>query len=269
MSRRTLALAVLVVAASLAGCSALSDDGGSPSGDADAITSDAADEMAAAESYRLSGTIEQTISANNQEQTATVSSTAVFDRTDRTFRIERSTNTAGQVVETASYLLNGTLYERNPNYERAYGSAWVKLDVADRLTETWRAQDTLTRQRILLENATVSYEGTETVNGTETDVIAVDGDEAAFEDLVERRVGGVGSSANVTVEEVSFTHYVSTETDRLRRATGTLEMELASGQQSLSQTQEFDLTFSDYGAGVDVTLPDGASVAVAVGNETG
>lgn len=270
MSRRTLALVVLVVSASFAGCNALSGGSGEqgPDRDASSLAADAADAMESAETYRVSGTIEQTVSANNQERTATVTSTGVFDRTNRTLRIQRTTSTAGRTVEAASYLVNGTLYERSPVYERAYGSEWVKVDVSENLTRAWRAQDVLTRQRLLLENATVTRAGTATVNGTETVVLAVDGNESAFEDLVERRLGGAASSVEVTVENVSMTHYVASDTHRLRRATGTLELVVTSGDRTLAQTQRLNLTFSDYGTDVDVSLPEGAAVAVDVTNGT-
>ncbi|MFB6121297.1 MAG: DUF6612 family protein [Halobacteriaceae archaeon] len=271
MSRRTLALMLLVVAASLAGCNAVSNGDGptaTPSGDAQAIASDAAATMESVETYRVTATIEQTVSANNQQQTATVTSTAVFDRGERAFRITRATSAAGRTREAAVYLVNGTLYERNPAYERRYGSAWVKVDVAENLTETWRAQDTLTRQRLLLENATVTYEGTATVNGTKTDVLAVDGNESAFESVVEERLGGVATDVEVSVENVSFTHYVAVESDRLRRSIGTLKMQVSAGARTVSQTQRMNLTFSGYGAPVDVTLPEGAAVAVSISNES-
>ena len=78
----------------------------------------------------------------------------------------------------------------------------------------------------------------------------------------ERRIVDV----DLTVEAVSATHYVSTATDRLRRATTTIELSIDSGSGSISQTQELTLTFSDYGTPVDVTLPEGASVAVNPSN---
>jgi hypothetical protein len=273
MTRQALALLLVVVVAAFAGCSGDAGGGSTPtptleSTDADALAADAADEMAAAERYRVSGTVEQTVTANNQRRSARVAVAAAFDRGARTFRVTQTVTANGQTTARSSYLVNGTLYEHDPAYERAYGAEWVRVDVSANLTSAWRAQDTLTRQRLLLENASVSLEGAATVNGTRTAVLAVDGDESAFETVVERRLNAVGSSAAVSVENVSFTHYVAVESNRLRRAVGTLEMTVESNGRTVAQTQRLNLTVTDYGAPVSVSLPEGASVAVAVGNES-
>jgi len=212
------------------------------------------------EEYHVDATVERTMTANNRETSVTVESAMAFDRTARELALNRTQSGAARTVESASYVTNGTYYQRRAAFESQYGSEWIRQDVSENLSETWSRLDTLARQRALLENASVTVAEETTVNGTDALVLHVDGNESAYEDEVAERLARAGTSGSVTVHNVSFTMTVATDTDRLLRSTGTVSSAVSGGGATLALEEQLTLDFRY--APVDVSLPPGAETAV-------
>jgi hypothetical protein len=197
-----------------------------------------------------------------------LNSTGAFDRTERAVRVTQRASRRGVTVTETVYLTNASVYRHSEAYEAQYGSAWVRSDLPNGTERVWDRLDTLRRQRLLLENATVSLNGTATVAGTETRVLAVDGNESAFEDLLAARLQQLGDNVSVTVSDVRFTYYVDAETDLPVRTVGVVNSSVTANGQTLHLHEELRLTFSGYGDDVSVTLPENASTAVSLDERT-
>jgi hypothetical protein len=200
-------------------------------------------------------------------RTATVESGGVFDRADRELRVEQATTGAGRTVSVATYVVDRTLYQESERFVRAYSSRWVTLPVRN-FSQQWRMLDTLTRQRVVLENATVSVLGARTVGETRAYVLDLDVDEAAYNRVLESRLERSGTDATVNVSDVRFRYVVAADSGRLLQSSGTVESTLTAGGQTATLTERLSLRFEGYGEPVSVTLPEAAETAVDPGNQS-
>lgn len=264
MVRRVALTLLLVTALALAGCGGGAGDGATPTatGEANRLGADAAAAMRAADTYAVAANVTRTQRANGRAVTTRVNSTGVVDRTARALYIDQTARSAAGATRVETYLLNGTLYQHSAAFESRYGSAWVRTDLDENATAVWARQDPLSRQRALLANATVRLVGTASVGGTETRVLAVDGNESAYEDLLRARLGRLGGEASLTVENISFRMHAAADSGRLLRSSGTVESTVTYGGTTASIEENLTLRFSAYGDPVNVTLPEGAETAV-------
>lgn len=247
MQRRTAVLVLLAALVATSGCAALTDDG-SPSDDGDdpAVSADAVQSRTldalrnvSTYEYRLTGT------QNLAEVTVAINATGVVNRTARRMYAE-TTATASRgdrsnTATTRTYVVNDTSYVHSQG-------AWRAQPLQ---RDAW-SQNVLGRQRALLANATVTVLNRTTVDGVETYAVEVDPAAGSVEEYVENR-GNV--NADVSVGSVRVVQYVAADTYRVHRSV--MDMSLTVGDQSLDQ--HLVVTFQNYGAETNVTVPEAAT----------
>ena len=197
--------------------------------------------------------------SGNVNRTTNAVSNGTFDRDAREASLTVTQSALGRTVTTERYLVNGTLYERNPQYVQQYDSAWIKAEVPDNGSAFRDSFDTLSRQRAILNASTVTLAGTETVDGTTTYRLKASPNATQL-------TGAAGSvqRSNLDVANVSATYWLDAETGLPVRST----IELAGQQTAQGQTfgidQRLRLDFDGYGTPVSITLPPAAEGAVSV-----
>ena len=197
--------------------------------------------------------------SGNVNRTTNAVSNGTFDRDAREASLTVTQSALGRTVTTERYLVNGTLYERNPQYVQQYDSAWIKAEVPDDGSAFRDSFDTLSRQRAILNASTVTLAGTETVDGTTTYRLKASPNATQL-------TGAAGSvqRSNLDVANVSATYWLDAETGLPVRST----IELAGQQTAQGQTfgidQRLRLDFDGYGTPVSITLPPAAEGAVSV-----
>ncbi|WP_135661566.1 DUF7537 family lipoprotein [Halorhabdus rudnickae] len=262
MRRHTVALIAILGMVVLAGCSGGATTTVKPV-DGEQAQSDTLAAMEAVESYHVTSNTTVVQSVTNQTRRQTIDSVGAFDRTNQRMQINRTVSVSGMSQQASVYLLNGSIYEYNPAYTSQYGSEWVTTEVGDAFFEQ---QDTLTRQRGFLANASVTTNGTETVNGTEMRVLEADVDEAATSQVIMARLGGA-SGVEYNVTNVDQRLWVDPETDRPARSTVSMNATVTQMGQTVDLTMDLELAFA-YDRDVSVTLPEEADSAVSLDNET-
>ena len=197
--------------------------------------------------------------SGNVNRTTNAVSNGTFDRGAREASLTVTQSALGRTVTTERYLVNGTLYERNPQYVQQYDSAWIRAEVPDNGSAFRDSFDTLSRQRAILNASTVTLAGTETVDGTTTYRLKASPNATQL-------TGAAGSvqRSNLDVANVSATYWLDAETGLPVRST----IELAGQQTAQGQTfgidQRLRLDFDGYGTPVSITLPPAAEGAVSV-----
>ncbi len=219
--------------------------------------------MDAVESYHVTSntTIVQTV--NNRTQRQTIESDGAFDRADQRLQINQTVSVSGMAQQASVYVLNESLYEYSPAYASQYGSEWVTVEIGDSFFDQ---QDTLSRQRAFLTNASVTTGGTETVDGTETRLLEADVDEDATSDQIMARLGA-GSGVEYDVTNVEQRLWVDPDTDRPVKSTVSMNATVTQAGQTADLTMDIELAF-EYDRDVSVSLPEAADSAVSLGNKT-
>lgn len=220
--------------------------------------------MAAVETYAVRSVVNRTLSANGVEQTLAIEGLGVFDRQARELRLNRTTTGPSGTVAETIYVVDRRLYQHSRAYARQYASEWLTADLSDEFGSLWRAQDTMTRQRATLANASVEVVGTERVDGTRTYVVEADVNETTYAEYTARMLG----TTAIEVEEVTITFWFSTETWRPLRSAGVVNSTTTSRGQTIAVTERFTLEFRDYGEPATIGLPEAAETAVSLDNAT-
>lgn len=234
-SLHAVAVAVLLVTA---GCTGLSADDGTP--DAAELQDDAAAAMADADTYRM----EMRMNVSASGQTMTMAQHAVFDH--ETERARVNSTAAGR--ETTTYIDGTTAYVN-------VGGVWRTQDLSE--TEPWNESSGIRQQQSVLESANVTVNGSATVDGVETTVLAVEPDTEELQSVV---VQQTGSLDGVEIEDATYRMYVANDTHRLRQVEMNLEMSV--GEQSA--VANATTTFSEYGEPVNVSVPEEATEQTAL-----
>ncbi len=255
------ALAAVVV---LAGCGA----GGQtttagPGGDVSAedVRQDVLSAVDGTDGYTTTGRTNATVLANNQEQQVSVESETRVDRTNREFVADQTTSVLGQTTEAQVYLKDGVFYQRSDAFVQAYSSEWIKQDVSENVSRTFRTVDLLRQVEVGLGNATsLSLNGTTQVDGTEAHVLEADVNGSAIEAyaLGSLQSSGLGGSVNVT--DAKMTVYASTETGQPVRVVSATNASLSLQGQRIDVRSTSDARVTQ--EPVSVALPEGASTAV-------
>lgn len=231
-TRSTVCIALLLVTA---GCTGVLDDGSSGPSDTEALQRDTVDAMEDVETYHAD--MEMNISVKGRE--VTVTQDGVYDLAEQKARF---TTTFGP-TETTAYLDGKTMYMQSRD-------EWRTRELTQ--TNPWTQGQGLALQQQLLESAEVSLDGTETLDGVETTVLSVDPKESQVKQLLARQGQQL---SGVSIEEVRYTMYVSTETERPRRIDMTMTF-TANGQEAEANVT---MTFSKYDEPVDITIPENAT----------
>lgn len=262
LSRTQCAVVAAVLLVATAGCLGFGGSGDDPSGTetpdvtADEVANAAAEELATVETFRADVTATQRL-VGNVERTTSLDAVIRANRTREAAAFEQTVETQGRTIESDVYLTNGTIYERSERYAQQFGSEWIRNDDSDAFAAQWRNNDYPGEISAYVEYGTAELNGTETVDGTETYVLELDGNETALSTEY------YADSTVVSYRTLEMTVWVDTETDRPVQVAGTVATETEIQGQTVDVTQEYEYTI-EYTT-VNVTLPAAASEAVDVG----
>ena len=226
---------------------------GSASMDANALAASASSSLATAEGVVVEGNLTRTVRTASGSSTADVSFTERVDADARELGIERTVQTRGRTVETATYLVNGTFYERSPAYERQYGTEWVRLPAEG----AWANASSTAVVTRLVNASDASLASNVTVDGERAVALALDVNESALASLSGYRVDDSVNALSGTITVDASTGRVYAATVHVNRT-----VENAYGDEVTVVT---DVT-REFGAPQPVTvqLPDGAGEATPI-----
>lgn len=259
----------LVAALVLAGCGngATGTDGPGVDVSADTVRGDVLSAVGQTDGYVITGTTNVTIVANNQQQQSTIETETRVDRANMEFASDQTSEVLGQTTQVNAYLKDGVLYQRSQAFVQPYSSEWIKQDLSGNVSETFRTVDLLSQVEVALPNSSLSLEGTATVGGTETYVLAADVEPEAIEEYALGSLQSSGLAAAVNVTDASVTVYASTETGQPMRVESATNATISLQGQRLEVRSSADarVTYEP----VSVTLPDEASTAVNASSALG
>lgn len=268
IGKRGLLVLGLVALVALAGCGGLNGGDGtaapnettSPTEtgppEASTIVDQTVSTLESLDTYRMDAIRNRTISSPNGERMVNATVTMHIDRETDRIQVEQKAQAMGQSVTAEMYLVDEMVYRHNPQLAQQYGSEWVKADASGNVTQQFRQNDELMGHRAMLENATVTVNGTETVDDNEAYRLELDVNETAMEMFY----GFDGTPLNIT--EFSTTVWVDAESDRILRADGMVTSKTTTAGQSATTTLDYDERF-EY-VDVSITLPDEADSAVSI-----
>jgi hypothetical protein len=280
LERRHALTLVLVVLVALAGCAGLGGDGSdvtptstagdtptAASGDdsetdsvdasASEIVGPAVEAIESVSSYTLDATLETTVASANTEQTITSTLNTSVDR--EASRLASAQTSRGITTET--YLVDGVVYQRSPQLVQQYNSEWIKIDVPNETSAQFNRNDELAAHRVMLEHSAVDVVGAETVDGERAYRLAMDVNTTALNDFY----GFENSSQGI--ESANTSVWISRDSNRLLKATGTLQQTITVQGQATETSVAYNESFAY--TDVSVSLPEAASSAVEVNGTTG
>jgi len=271
---RTLFAIVAALLIASAGCSSIgsqaspadpdeSPAAGTSTPDGEEIQASAVDAMDAVETYRVEVNESRTVVANLERQIA-IEQTVTVDRESGSLHVAANQSAAGQTVALDIYLVDGTLYQRSPAYVRQFSTEWLEVDTAENLTLVRDALDPLGRHQRILEATDVTFNGTETVDGSQVYRLETTSDPDRLEDVFAEQVSGPGNQLNestYSISNASFTFWISTETNRPVKAEGAIDSTVSAQGRTVSLEQALSFRY-DYESDSSVELPEAAKDAV-------
>lgn len=262
MRQKPIALIALAAMLILAGCSGGATTTTADTGGDQITKQEVLSAMESVKTYHVETNATMRTTANGMTQSRTILTDAAFDRTAQGFQVNQTVKSGGASQKVQMYFVDGTLYRHSAAYTSRYGSEWIKTNQTAGL---WSRMDTLTRQRALLANATVTANGTATVDGIETRVLEADVDISAAKKAMESRLkqSGLGN-AKLNVSDVTQRLWVNPETNRPIKTVTNMTYTVKAMGQSIEQTQHIKISF-DYESPVSISLPAGAENAVSIG----
>lgn len=233
--------------------------------DASRVQQDAVAAMGAVDAYRMTGLVERRTAGDGVNRSVSIRSRAAFDRTARRMQVNQSISGPAGTAEVSAYLVDRSLYQRSDVFVPQYGTEWVFRDVSANFSRVWRSQDTMTRQRALLENGTPVSVVRTALDGTDAYALRIDADESALNDDLTRRLG---SASNVTITDASFVVWVATDDARplFSRTVVNSTATLQGG--SVTVGQVLTVNYDTRDVPVSISLPPGADDAVSLANAT-
>ncbi|MFB6074129.1 MAG: DUF6612 family protein [Haloarculaceae archaeon] len=242
--RKHALIAALAVMVTLSGCSAITggNGGGSGTPSVSEIQSQTQQAMQDVSTYAFG--LNMDMSA--QGRTISMSADGVVDHENRRMRMQ--VNAFGQQV--TQYVIDDTMYQN-------VGGRWQTQDVSDQ--NMWEQGTTLQQQRQILENADVTLQGTQTVDGTETYVVRINPNETELRQLLQQQGTQGALAQGVSFSDVQFTQYIGTQDYLPRR----VEINMTVSSQGQEVEVDMAMTFSDFGRDVSIQLPSEAQNAGA------
>jgi hypothetical protein len=237
------------------------DPNGGP--DPDGIRSAALSAMADVGTYRVEGRLVQAYRAESN-QTATVNTTTLVNRTDRTLYTNQTRSTGDRTWRVETYHVDGATYSQSTFYTQNYGSQWIVRRPANR-TRTWNRLDVLARQRAVLAAANVSLVNTTSVDGTETYLVTAELSGEAYERLGGGSLAGAAEGGSVTVESATIWFWIATDSHLPVRSKGSLDLAVTvegtntAASRTIRVEQLLTLDYRGYGGRVNVSLPERAT----------
>ena len=238
-------------------------DGGAADVDPEQLRADAVSAIAEVDTYRIEAT-QETVVRGPRNQESTVTDRAALDRSARELRRNRTVTAAGTERQFETYLVDRTLYERSDVYVRQYSSEWVRTEVSENFSRTWRLQDVLGQARLVLENAdSVAVTGVETVDGQEAYRTRAEISSDAFRGVLFDIVNiDPDRTEGFEVNGVEYVYWLDTDTARPLRTEAELSISVTLRGQTFDQNVSTTTTY-EYDD-VSVALPEAAEDAVNV-----
>ncbi|MEF8785528.1 MAG: hypothetical protein V5A45_06305 [Haloarculaceae archaeon] len=225
----------------------------------DQVASDARTVLETVSAYRLTGNSTLRTQSNNVDQSQEITRETRVDRERSRLASNQTVSVRGQTITQATYIVDGTLYQRSEQFVRQYNSEWVKQDISENFSEVFGTSDRLALYERMLGNGSVSLEGAQQVDGADTYRLQVRTDSTSFADVF-----GLPSASESDVAMVT-TLWVDTESSAVVRAEGALEMVTTlQGQPTVvsgTYVEQFEYTT------VNVSLPEEAGTAVEIGTD--
>lgn len=242
MHRRALHALCVVALLVTAGCLGFASGGGGGDGahgDTEELVADTERAMESVDTYRMN----MTMHVAAEGDTYDLHRSGVFDSTSKQARLNLTANG----TNTIAYLDGTTMYVED-------NGTWRERPLAD--DTSWKSAVGLAQQRYLLENASVTVAGTETVDGVETTVLSVDPKDGKLRQLLTRST--TEDLGKITIEEASYDLYVAEASHRPQRVEINLQVTVEknwdkSGHGSVA------ITFSAFDEPVNATIPERAT----------
>lgn len=236
-TRHTLLVTALVaLLVTTSGCTALT---GGSNVDAERVLNQTQEGMSDVETVSFDGWFAMDSEQTDQPTNVTFSGVADVTAAEGRAQID----VQGQSMEM--YVVNETMYMN-------VQGTWLKQDLANATAEA-EAQPTMTPAPGQFMNATeVSFEGNTTIDGTDVYELAVDVDEDAITEALEG--SGQSMAGMMSIEDVSYTLFVTQDDYRLKRLAGTMDMTV----QGTDANADMQITLSGFNEPVTVDLPDAA-----------
>lgn len=239
-------LGVLAVASVvLSGCAGLASDSGA---DASELQERALAETADVATYSFESST--SVEYEDRDVSVHIHGAGVVD--DRNERAAITSSTAYDVADGTLerpvdvYVVDGTAYVYSERTDRWEATPVGNLTAAG-ADEPWSGAE-LEAHRALLEGASVTAAGTETVDGRATTVVEVEPTREAMEAYVDRT-----GFADVEVLDAAVTHWITDE-GRVVRSSVDTTVRIDGADARVTATASFD----DFDESVDVELPAGA-----------
>lgn len=214
----------------------------------------------------INATINQ--SANNLERTSHVQIAYAVDRTTRQLEEHRNISQAGIQYGVDTYIVNETIYQYSERFTRRYGSSWVKNNISANFSRTWQTNDQLWRYRFFLANASLSSVNATAIDGQGAYAVTAHVNEtelgqayADFLDVPTNESSRFDSMRNLTV-----TFWIDAESNRPIRVERSYTRTTTVRGQTITITGQYRTSLA-YGS-VSISLPDGASKAVSLDDQT-
>lgn len=241
-SKRTLVVtALLALLVAVSGCL-----GGGTTGttDAEQIRQDTVAAMQNLET----ATYEMQMSISAKGQTIEMNATGAMDRQAKLMRMNLSMDAGFRTIQVTQYI------DGNTSYINLNGQ-WQTKDVSGQTPgEGFWGNNQFAQQADALQNATVTLNGTATVDGEETHVLEVEVGKETIRELLPQQ-SAAGTLENVDISDIHFTQYVDTDTSYIRKVEMNMDMTVQ-GQQA---TASLTMTFDDFNEDVSIEVPDAAT----------
>lgn len=224
------------------------------------VQADTVAALAAVDTYSLRGESALTTRTRVVNQTQDISRVTRVDRGQSALASNQTVSFRGDSVTQGTYIANETLYQRSEQFVQQYNSEWIKQDISENFSDIFTNTDRLAFHERLLDNGTVTLQGTQAVDGTDTYRLRAETNSTTFADAF-----GISDTSDADVAMV-VSFWVDTDSSTVVRAEGELEVVTTFRGQKTVVSESFVEQF-DYGS-VDVRLPEEAATAVEIGNES-
>lgn len=204
--------------------------------------------------YRVNGSVTRHLQIPTGDVEATVTTVGTVNRSARALHVAERTTGHMQNIETDTYVANETVYQRVVNHRTGSEPTWQTEGITD---GQFRRLDPLARHGILLRNASVIVANRTTVRDEPAFEVYAQIDEEEYMEVYDRRLSG--QPMNVT--SIRFKYYTHRETGRLLEMNGLLQGKITQDNETAVLTEEYELTFSEYGKPVAVDVPENATAS--------
>jgi outer membrane lipoprotein-sorting protein len=241
--RSTIALLALVAALALAGCMG---GGGTPtpepmSDEAQALQERSIDAMQDVDTYAF----DMTMDMDADQGSVSMDAGGVVNRAEKRLRMALEMDLPGQSTDTEMYIDGDTAYVKVRSF-------WQTQDVTDR--NLWDQNSQLQRQRELMEVAHLEIVGNDTVDGVPVRVVEF----TIPDDKLDELTAMAQQQSNTdegTITDASYTAYVGTEDDLMRRMEADFTIEI----EDMTADASITMQFRDFGMDTNITVPEEAT----------